>query len=667
VCIDVYLCSERKSLHYYMGLRLLTCLFLLLSINSTNAQQYLVDSITKELELPMPDSNRALSMMRLAIDYEVVDTAKAYKAYKDAIKFAREKKLFYHLGRTYQNQATLFTTATNYSEARASLDTAIICYLKSDHPKAMLWEGNAYNEIGNILRFQNEFQQAAQYYIKSISAKEKFGLAGNLVYSYCNLSSLFGDMGEHDKQLEYARKGVSVARQGGVGQHIMSAYVVLANCQDMREDYRSAKIAIDSARIYFDEEENVDNIDILFGYHLVLAQVFRKLDQLDSAFYFFDKSFELAKKYNYAYGKAESQVQMGAVALLQKKHTDSEKYLLGGIEAAKAVNNFGILDDAYKYLSDIYAVTGRYKQAYESFQTYKELSDSLLSMESKKNTTELEKKYESEKKDKQINLQVAQLRERRFWNYSLVGAAVILLIISLLFYRNYKQKQKLQEQRIRELEKEQQLTATDAVLKGEEQERARLAKDLHDGLGGMLSGIKYSFQTMKGNLIMTPDNTQAFERSMDMLDSSIKEMRRVAHNMMPEALVKFGLDTALKDFCNDINQSGAIRSTYQSIGLENAAIEQTTAITVYRIVQELMNNTMKHAAAKSAIVQVSKTNGEISITVEDDGKGFDPLVLQLAKGIGWSNIQSRVEYLKGKVDVQSEPGKGTSVHIELNA
>jgi two-component system, NarL family, sensor kinase len=171
---------------------------------------------------------------------------------------------------------------------------------------------------------------------------------------------------------------------------------------------------------------------------------------------------------------------------------------------------------------------------------------------------------------------------------------------------------------------------------------------------------------MKGNLVMTPDNAQAFERSMDMLDSSIKEMRRVAHNMMPEALVKFGLDTALKDFCNDINQSGAIRASYQSIGLENVVIEQTTAVTIYRIVQELINNTMKHAAAKTAIVQVSKTNGAISITVEDDGKGFNPVILQSTKGIGWGNIQSRVEYLKGKLDVQSEPDKGTSVHIELN-
>jgi signal transduction histidine kinase len=171
---------------------------------------------------------------------------------------------------------------------------------------------------------------------------------------------------------------------------------------------------------------------------------------------------------------------------------------------------------------------------------------------------------------------------------------------------------------------------------------------------------------MKGNLIMTPDNAQAFERSMDMLDSSIKEMRRVAHNMMPENLVKFGLDTALKDFCNDINSSGALKVNYQSIGLNDSTIDQTTAITIYRIVQELLNNTMKHAAAKNAIVQVTKTDGVLSVTVEDDGKGFDTNILQQAKGIGWDNIKNRVEFLKGKLDVNSASGKGTSVLIELN-
>jgi signal transduction histidine kinase len=134
---------------------------------------------------------------------------------------------------------------------------------------------------------------------------------------------------------------------------------------------------------------------------------------------------------------------------------------------------------------------------------------------------------------------------------------------------------------------------------------------------------------------------------------------------MPEALVKFGLDTALKDFCNSINQSGALKVAYQSIGLDNEIIDQTTSITIYRIIQELINNTIKHAAATQAIVQLSKTNGTLSVTVEDDGKGFDPAILQGTKGIGWSNIQSRVDFMKGKMDVQSAPGNGTSVLIEL--
>lgn len=97
---------------------------------------------------------------------------------------------------------------------------------------------------------------------------------------------------------------------------------------------------------------------------------------------------------------------------------------------------------------------------------------------------------------------------------------------------------------------------TEAVLKGQDEESSRLAKDQHDGLWGVLSGIKYSFANMKGNLIITEDNVQAFQRSMYMLDTSIQKLRRVAHNMVPESLIKFGLDTALKDFCGNINSSG---------------------------------------------------------------------------------------------------------------
>jgi signal transduction histidine kinase len=135
--------------------------------------------------------------------------------------------------------------------------------------------------------------------------------------------------------------------------------------------------------------------------------------------------------------------------------------------------------------------------------------------------------------------------------------------------------------------------------------------------------------------------------------------------MMPEALIEFGLDTALKDFCSSIDQGGAVQLKYQSFGLDQTTVPEVAAAAVYRIVQELVNNILKHAEATVALVQLIGKDGTLSITVEDDGRGFDKKVLDNSGGIGYSSLQNRVTYLKGTVDLQTSPGKGTAVHIEL--
>jgi signal transduction histidine kinase len=215
------------------------------------------------------------------------------------------------------------------------------------------------------------------------------------------------------------------------------------------------------------------------------------------------------------------------------------------------------------------------------------------------------------------------------------------------------------------LEKDKQLAAVDAMLKGQEDERNRLAKDLHDGLGGLLSGVKFSLSNMKDNLIITPENMAVFERSLDMLDTSIRELRRVAHNMMPEMLTRFGLDEALKEYCSSVNATKMVIVKYQSVGMESR-FDQSAEIIIYRIIQELVNNILKHAMATEAFIQLVKENSRLNIVVEDNGKGFDTGMLETNKGAGWVNIRSRVEYLKGQLDVHSEPGKGTLVNIEFN-
>jgi signal transduction histidine kinase len=540
----------------------------------------------------------------------------------------------------------------------------------SKHPDALFRKSSVYNGLANVARFENDYKKAVEYQLANAGILTKIDKPANLLTCYLNLSGLYKEMQEFKKQEEYARKALSIAGKTGRKEHYFKSYMFLVFSLTMQNKYQEAKAYLDSSEIYYSESESYE---VLVSHHLIAGLLYMNLNSLNEANESFNKSLAIAERNNAVFSIIQSRMQLGRVLTLQKRFREAESVLLPLLDDIKKTNVAAQFSIIYDYLSRLYEEWDNYKLALKYYKQFKEISDSVASEQNKQFASGLEIKYETEKKESRIKqleveqqLQQLAMRQKNTLNYFLAGSAIVLLIISLLSYRNYRQKQKLQQQRIRELEKEKHLTATEAVLKGEEQERTRLAKDLHDGLGGMLSGIKYSFQTMKGNLIMTPDNQQAFERSMDMLDSSIKEMRRVAHNMMPEALVKFGLDVALKDFCNDINQSGALQVSYQSIGLANADIDQITAITIYRIVQELINNTMKHASAKSAIVQVSKTNDTISITVEDDGKGFDPIIIQQAKGIGWSNIHSRVDYLKGKLDVRSEAGKGTSVHIELD-
>jgi two-component system NarL family sensor kinase len=170
---------------------------------------------------------------------------------------------------------------------------------------------------------------------------------------------------------------------------------------------------------------------------------------------------------------------------------------------------------------------------------------------------------------------------------------------------------------------------------------------------------------MKENLIITPDNMTVFERALDMIDTSIRELRRVAHNMMPEMLTKFGLDEALKEYCNNINSAKLISVKYQSLGME-ARPDKSVEIIIYRIVQELLNNVLKHAAATTTFVQLIRQDSRLNVLVEDNGNGFDTGLMENNKGAGLANIRSRVDYLKGQLDIHAEPGKGTLVNIEFN-
>jgi two-component system, NarL family, sensor kinase len=247
---------------------------------------------------------------------------------------------------------------------------------------------------------------------------------------------------------------------------------------------------------------------------------------------------------------------------------------------------------------------------------------------------------------------------------------VLILLLGYLNFRNRikmtKQKEEIQLQKIYQLEKDKQLVAVDSMLKGQEKERSRIAKDLHDGPGGLLAGTKISFMNLKEVLHLTGEKKNQYDKSLALMDNAIGDLRKIAQNLMPEALIKFGLNEALRDFCDATQLLSTVKITYTQFG-EIRILDSTTEVFIYRIVQELVNNAIRHACASSILVQLTYNTDRTGITVEDNGKGFNEKILQNNKGSGMSNINYRVQYLNGTSDIISSPGNGTSINIELKA
>lgn len=634
------------------------------------AQQHVLDSLKKEI-----GKNRSQDSVRIKIILEYVvealnnNTSDFLPYMNEVIAISKKTDYIRGLQKGFMIGQIYFSDRGDYEEAFLYADSAFSVLKNDTALNARQNTGHLYNNIAGDYYKLGDYEKAVENFTRSAAIFEPMGHPF-LAAVYSSLAGVYEKLHDSSKAIEYEKKAIGIAEKSRndrlLAIRLLNYSMRLINIGEFEQATATMNRAepiimkLENAscfqqfyynRAYIDRNNKdynkaVANYKKALGYARLNEDVFQQTNIIDAL--------------------SDCLIDMGSMG-------EAKLYLDTLIILANAHGLKVVRREVYVNLSKWYEKNADYKSGNIYLRKVMNLNDSIFSDESKEKIAAMEVRYNVERKEAEISelragaeIQSLTIRQKSMLNYILIGSAVTLMAISLLSYRSYRQKQKLQQQRIAELETEKQLSATEAVLKGEEQERTRLAKDLHDGLGGMLSGIKYSFNTMKENLIMTPENHQAFERSMDMLDSSILEMRRVAHNMMPEALVKFGLDTALKDYCNDINRSGALQVSYQSIGLAGASQSQTVDITIYRIVQEMITNALKHAAAKAAIVQVTRTGSAFSVTVEDDGKGFDVSMLNQSKGIGWVNIRHRVDFLKGKLDIKSAPGKGTSVHIEFN-
>lgn len=319
----------------------------------------------------------------------------------------------------------------------------------------------------------------------------------------------------------------------------------------------------------------------------------------------------------------------------------------------------------YNLLAQAYAGAGNMPEAYNWSQKYIAINDSLHATNYKAAMMELEKKYQTSEKEKQINLLQAEKKEvtllqknQRLLNW-LLGIGALVFFLTLLFLANVlKNNRRNTALKWREVEQQKELQITQAILEGEERERQRIARDLHDGLGGALSGIKIKLSSQQKAVALP-----VLDEGIAQLEDAIGELRRISRNMMPETLIRSGLEVALRDLCMS-QSSTATAIEFQSNGIQKDLPIQVQ-VNIYRIIQELLTNAIRHGHATKVLIQCLQNEKQFLITVEDNGQGFEIKGTRRSNGIGWSNINNRVDLMKGRIDVASVINEGTAVNIEL--
>jgi len=660
---------------------------LLFFLSSVLAQTKTIDSLSRLLQNAQQDSIRIKLNFQLAEQLGGKDAASTLKYLETGYALAKTAGNKYYSAKYFLKTGDLLFDRAKYTESLAYYDSAIALYnglINSTPPALAQFEVYQFEKteclIGKALSSAKlyHYQESTQYCLEGIAGIEHTkGDKKNVLLAmlHADIASNYYELEQFENSLQYDKLGLAYLNPKDDVDVYVIGHLFVA------DDF-SALSQFDSSSVYLEKVRPIvmqlskPNLDVRFYY--ILGGIYRKKKEWNNALASYQKANEAAKKMKDDFQILNSEEGLSACYLHTGNLTKAKELALHVLNESVRINIPLGKVQALQLLNEVEEKSGNIFKAYQYQKQFIAISDSVKKEKLQRQMNETEVKYQSEKKQNEI-LQLQKdklsqslsLKQKSTLNYFLIGSLGALLIVAFLGYRNFrnrqqlaKQQDELQQQRISELEKDKQLVAVDSMLRGQEEERSRLAKDLHDGLGGLLSGVKFSLSNMKDNLVITPDNMAVFERSLDMLDTSIKELRRVAHNMMPELLTKFGLDEALKEYCNSINATNLVVVKYQSMGLDSR-IEKSAEIIIYRIIQELLNNIMKHSAATEAMVQLIKEDGRFSIVAEDNGKGFNTS-LQNNKGAGLTSIQSRVDYLKGRLDIHSEAGKGTLVNIEFN-
>ena len=629
-----------------------------------------IDSIVKITKNTKSDSVKSLNSFRLSKLFLMAQDAKKSKEYLEQANKLKVKFPFL-------KDASIFYNAYSFIE-KGDLDGFEKALLEANSKLKKYRNKEAYKLRAVILQNYGIMQQRKNNenaYMKllvneAIPIAKKSGDYELISALNKAVAIIFMNNDEREKAAEYldqAQKYIESAtkKSATLAESKMETYIINAeNLVELKHFY-DAKEILDKAYATLEKypESNLND-----SYYYSEGLYYSKQNKHNEALVSFDKGIKSAESHQNAI--AVNRLKFAEYEVLFKlKNYDKAKsnleYLIEKTPFIVDKKNY------YKELSKVFNATKEYPKAYYYSNKYNVINDSLNDAKLKTEIVELEAKYKKAESEKKIGLlqsenekAVLQVNNNRL-NMLLFAVLSFVLFLTVLFlwsWNNYQKKISFQKevnhkQELEALENQQKLSISNALIEGEEIERKRIARDLHDGLGSMLSGLKMHLN------LADRENKENAPNINGLLNDSIKELRNISQNLMPESLMKLGLEHALRDLCAS-HSTAETTIEFQYLN-KKTTLPQHFKIMIFRIIQELLNNSLKYAKASQILVSCSQNKDVFFITVEDDGVGFNVEYAEKRDGMGLRNIKNRVAFLNGKLEIDSVLDKGTSTYIEL--
>ncbi len=515
-----------------------------------------------------------------------------------------------------------------------------------------LKKGEAYYNI------QNE-EKAMELLLEGLDDLESLNLP-QLKIKYSNyLGEIFRDSKDYTRSIDYYKKAFYTSSK------VKDTLELLKSNLAIGLTFKMAK-QIDSAVSYYKNVINLQKVNNINGKTISraynnLSNIANDDDDLELAEEYINKSIDIKKLQKDTLGAAIGLINLSSILYKKKDFlTVRNNYL----EAYEAIKNFDakkirILRIRESLLYNLAYVNDELKDFEKAFRYLEQatnLTDSLSEVSAAKNISEIEAKYNVAEAASNAEKEKSKRQRAQFFSYATIFAFISMLVVGYIFYRNYRLKQ---EREVDKLASDAQIKIINATIDAKEKERKSIAEILHDSVSALLSSANLHLQATKAQL--KTGYPQEITKAQTIVNEASVKIRDLSHELISSVLLKFGLAFAVHDMCQKYSNS-EISLFSDDDGVKR--YEQDFEIKIHSIIEELVNNILKHSKAKNATIMLAhRENNMLSIRMNDDGIGFDAKKAKTKGGLGLSHIDARITVMKGVFNIVSSKNNGTSIFI----